>query len=351
MGVGALNPALKKMCLKAGYLSDNTMYSFRREAASVSKASHGMEAAQELLNHVPGKATSFIHYDHQAFGTRDVTAFTLGGEEISNAALREAFSQARTAQAESEAGGGQPDLTKVINDRAEEEFAENSEVAKMASDFQKLCRTIHEKLQETKNLDEEDVFMPTNTYNANKYTTLLKEAAPKEKPAPEAGAEEETTADASEDEEIVIVDGKDYTLAALATKLEAFLKKRKTRHRDIRKVLRDEARKALQKGIKDSERFARKADKGKTAVGQEVQMSAPDDQDEEQDDEVQVEPIDAEPKILSDCPEGDVIIVEDDEEDEENEEVDEEEEKEDGVATKEWADFARSWIAKVCKPP
>lgn len=83
MGYGALNPKLREMCVLAGLLSYNNMYSFRREAASVTKHTAGIEGAQELLNHVPGNRLSYIHYDPKGFGRRDTTAFRLGGPELS----------------------------------------------------------------------------------------------------------------------------------------------------------------------------------------------------------------------------------------------------------------------------
>ncbi|KAI8938642.1 hypothetical protein NX059_004512 [Plenodomus lindquistii] len=82
MGSNALNLKLQGMCVDVGLLNTNTTYSFRREAAAATLMSHGTESAQALLNHVPTSKGAIIPYDHKGLGSRDMTAFRLGGAEL-----------------------------------------------------------------------------------------------------------------------------------------------------------------------------------------------------------------------------------------------------------------------------
>jgi hypothetical protein len=84
MGYDALNRKLREICINVGLLDYNNIYAFRREAASSTRKSHGLESAQELLNHVPSSKSAFIHYDSKGFGRQDTTASRLGGPELTD---------------------------------------------------------------------------------------------------------------------------------------------------------------------------------------------------------------------------------------------------------------------------
>ncbi|RAR16573.1 hypothetical protein DDE83_000140 [Stemphylium lycopersici] len=169
MGYGALNPQLQEMCLSVGLLEYNNMYAFRREAATVTKHSKGLESAQELLNHVPSSKVAYIHYDPKGFGRRDTTAFRLGGPELSIADIRKYFSQASSLWKPT---GTQKTATEEIKIAVEQRLLDNEEYAQLETTLEDILRSCHQFLQDNEVVAEEDSY-GHSTRNVAKYRELL----------------------------------------------------------------------------------------------------------------------------------------------------------------------------------
>jgi hypothetical protein len=97
MGYDALNCKLQEMCEVIELLLYNTIYGFRRDAASTTVLEKGTEAALQLLNHVAGSRGAMIHYDTRGLGAHDLTVWRIGGAEISDADIKTHFSQSTVA--------------------------------------------------------------------------------------------------------------------------------------------------------------------------------------------------------------------------------------------------------------
>jgi hypothetical protein len=82
-----MNRKLQELCLRVGLVEDNTLYSFRRAAASQTIDQHGVAAAQELPSHHPVDKAPILYYDPIGMGRTDMTAFRLGGETLSKAEI------------------------------------------------------------------------------------------------------------------------------------------------------------------------------------------------------------------------------------------------------------------------
>jgi hypothetical protein len=75
MNSRAMNRKLQELCLRVGLVEDNTLYSFRRAAASQTIDQHGVAAAQELPGHHLVDKASILYYDPIGMGRTDMTAF------------------------------------------------------------------------------------------------------------------------------------------------------------------------------------------------------------------------------------------------------------------------------------
>jgi len=295
MGYNALNRKLQQMCLKVGLLLYNTMYAFRREAFHTTRVAHGTELAQELLNHMPQSKGSIIHYDPTGLGAKDMTAFRLGGPELSMEDIKKYFSQASALW---EAGDGtKATLEEELDGLVMARFETNVEYEELELTLEAIHIEIHEALRAAGQIDQDFAY---TIANSNKYRKLL-------------------TAEGTRD-----LDG----MSTLLDKMEQHLAHRKIRRRDILKKLRKDIREELAEAGKAS----LKADRVETA--QDVDS---DDADEEAlRESARLARSDAEPEAWKDIAEDDVIIIQDDDDD-----------QGEAVPTESREKFLRRWLDKV----
>lgn len=108
------------------------------------KRKHGLEAAQELINHVPNNKVSFMHYDPKGFGRRDTTAFRLGGPELSADDIHKYFSQsARAWKPLANAKSAKDEIKAQVEDR----LLDNEEWSGLEEKLEAILLECHKALQ------------------------------------------------------------------------------------------------------------------------------------------------------------------------------------------------------------
>jgi hypothetical protein len=149
MNSGAMNRKLQELCVRVGLLEDNTLYSFRRAAASETIDQHGVAAAQELLGHHPDDKASILYYDPVGMGRTDMTAFRVGGEMLSKAEIEKFFRQSNLALYK----GEEHSLADEIKERAGLRVRESEQYAELEVKLQDLFEEIDEALRMAGTLD------------------------------------------------------------------------------------------------------------------------------------------------------------------------------------------------------
>jgi hypothetical protein len=152
MNSGAMNRKLQELCLRVGLVEDNTLYSFRRAAASQTIDRHGVAAAQELPSHHPVDKAPILYYDPIGMGRTDMTAFRLGGETLSKAEIAFFFWQSNLALYK----GEERSLAEEIRERAGSRVRETEEYTELEVELQNIFKEIHEALRTVGTLDADE---------------------------------------------------------------------------------------------------------------------------------------------------------------------------------------------------
>ncbi|EUC50907.1 hypothetical protein COCMIDRAFT_21622 [Bipolaris oryzae ATCC 44560] len=278
MGYGALNPKLREMCQIVGLFEYNNMYAFRREAATVTKHTHGLANAQELLNHLPSAQNAYyLHYDHQGFGMRDTTAFRLGGPRLSEEDIRKYFSQAVSVYKPRE---GEKLPREELKARVEDRLIDHEEFLALEETLENILTERHQALQALGRLDAGEVYS-YSPRNAANYKALMTEDAVKTQPR----------------------------VADLVKKIDKHSAYRKTRRRDIRIALEKEVMEAMKMDARSRQQIIDLGAPGASAA------AADDDDDDDEDlSYATMAGRDDEPDYWRAVPEGETIVVAGDEE-------------------------------------
>jgi len=202
MGYGALNPKLQELCRYVRLFEENTMYSFRRTAARETIDEHGIQKAQQLLNHAIISNAAIVHYDPVGLGRLDMTHFRIQGEELPPKEIDQYFRQSNLERF-MPSGAPAPTLEQEFKQQVEAKLKADEEYEELETDLESILAECHEGLQERLIIPEEEDFIPTFGNNVYKYRLLHK-------------------------------DQEDADMVALLAKLESHLTKRKTRRRDLR---------------------------------------------------------------------------------------------------------------------
>lgn len=317
MQYSSLNLKLQEVCRAVGLFEYNSMYAFRREAASTTKWRHGLRAAQELLNHQPGSEISYANYDPKGMAGLDITAFRLGGEEFSTDEIRRCFAQSaqRITPRITETGlnsesGPVRSIQQDLEDNVRESLRNNAELDGLEVELQTHLMDIHEALQNASHLAQ-DSHYGYAAGNVGKYRGLLRQ----------------------------------HGMTEHVQRLDKFLAHRKTRRQLVRKKARQEMQDEMKKRHLESLTIQRK-EASKRGIPETSYEPMPELGEEEgydpgdtEVDEERTAATDLEPAEYAEIPEGNVIVISNGEDDEDG--------ADDSPHTDNWTPFVRQWINKV----